>query len=175
MITYLSCDTNNQADAVFQLFRKATMESCNTNNQVDTVFQLFRKAMMEFGIPSGVRSDRGRKNVLICHFLVSYRRLGRGSHIAGSSVHNQRMERHWRDFYQCVCCSFHEVFYFLEAQGVLDPDNECDQFVLHCVFLPVVDHLLQAYTGAWNGKQIKECVQNDQIDKVYIATLIIAI
>ena len=135
--------------------RMVTFLSCNTNNRAETVFQLFRKATMEFGVPSRVRSDKGGENISICHFMVSYRGVGRGSHIAGSSVHNQRIERLWRDVYRCVCCSFHEVFYFLEAQGVLDPDNEYDLFVLHCVFLPVVNHLLQAYARAWNQHPVR--------------------
>lgn len=74
-----------------------TFLSSNTNNQSKTVFQLFRHATMEFGIPSRVRSDKGGENILVCHFMVAYRGPGRASHIAGSSVHNQHIERLWRD------------------------------------------------------------------------------
>ena len=104
--------------------RMITYLSCSTNNRSSTVMQLFRESVMEFGIPSRVRSDKGGENVLVCHFMVSYRGPGRGSHIAGSSIHNQRIERLWRDVYRCVCCTFHEVFYYLEAQGLLDPDDD---------------------------------------------------
>ena len=38
---------------------------------------------------------------------------------------------------------------------MLDPDNEYDLFVLHCVFLPVVNHLLQAYARAWNQHPVR--------------------
>ena len=38
---------------------------------------------------------------------------------------------------------------------MLDPDNEYDLFVLHCVFLPVVNHLLQAFARAWNQHLIR--------------------
>lgn len=79
-------------------------------------------------------ADKGGENILVCHFMVAYRGPGCASHIAGSSVHNQHIEKLWRDVYRCVCCSFHEVFYFLEAQGVLDSANDYDLFVLHCVF-----------------------------------------
>lgn len=135
--------------------RMITFLSCHTNNRATTVFQLFSKAIMEFGIPSRVRSDKGGENVMVCHFMVSHRGPGRGSHIAGSSVHNQRIERLWRDVYRCVCCTFHEVFYFLEARGVLDPADDCDLFVLHCVFLPVIDHHLQQFVRAWNKHPIR--------------------
>ena len=124
--------------------------ACASDNMAETVLKLFRNATSEFGVPSRVRSDKGGENILVCHFTVSYRGPGRSSHIAGSSVHNQRIERMWRDVYRCVACSFHEVFYFLEAQELLDPDDEYDLFVLHSVFLCIIDHHLQMFRKAWN-------------------------
>ena len=97
-----------------------------------------------------VRSDCGGENTKVCHFMVSYRGPGRGSHIAGSSVRNQRIERLWRDVYRCVCSTFHEVFYFLEARHLLDPDDENHIFVLHCVFLSIIENQLQCFSDAWN-------------------------
>ena len=67
------------------------------NNKAETTVKCFQKATKEFGVPSRVRSDKGGENQLVCYFMVSHRGPGRGSHIAGSSVHNQRIERLWRD------------------------------------------------------------------------------
>ena len=67
--------------------------TCSTNNKASTVYELFRKATEEFGVPSRVRSDKDGENITVCRFMVAFRGTGRGSHIAGSSVHNQRIER----------------------------------------------------------------------------------
>ena len=119
--------------------------NCNTNNRADTVMREFRKATEEFGVPSRVRSDRGGENVEVCYFMVTYRDPDRASYIAGSSVHNQRIERLWRDVYRCVCSTYHEVFYEMERQEILDPDCETDLFVLHCIFLPRIRKQLRSW------------------------------
>ena len=129
--------------------------SCSTNNRALTVYRLFQTATDEYGVPSRVRSDKGGENVLVCQFMVFYRGLGRGSHIAGSSVHNQRIERLWRDVYRCVCCIYHELFHSMEANGILQPDNDLDLFVLHCVFLPRINKSLSEFTRAWNMHPVR--------------------
>ena len=65
----------------------------STNNQSETVFSLFPEAIEMFNVPSRVRSDKGGENVCVCEFMIAYRGLARASHIAGASVHNQRIER----------------------------------------------------------------------------------
>ena len=105
-----------------------------TNNSLDTVYRWFTNAVEEYGVPSRVRSDNSGENILVCRFMVTYRGTGRGSHLARSSVHNQRIERLWCDVYRCVCSTYHEMFYSMEAIGVLNVDSDMDIFVLHCVF-----------------------------------------
>ena len=93
-----------------------------------TVFKLFEEAVSIFNVPSRVCSDKGGENILVCRYMVMYRGVGRGS-IAGSSVHNQRIERLWGDVYRCVCTTYHTLFYSMEAMGILDPSSESDLFV----------------------------------------------
>ena len=95
---------------------RLTYQSCATNNRASTVFGLFLDAVKQFGVPSRVRSDEVGENTHICHFMVSYHGPGRGSHIAGSSTTNQRIQRLWWDVCRCVCSTFHELFHYLEAQ-----------------------------------------------------------
>ena len=109
---------------------------CTTNNRVQSVFTYFWKATREFGVPSHVRSDKGGENTMVCHFMISQRGTGRSSHIAGPSTHNQRIERLWRDVYRCVSSTYHELFYYMEEQQMLDPESDIDLFVLHSVYLP---------------------------------------
>lgn len=118
--------------------------ACSTNNKSLTVYKLFKEATERFGV-SRVRSDKGGENVVVCHFMISNRGTGRKSHIAGSSVHNQRIERLWRDVYRCVCSTYHELFYLMEARGILDPDCAIDIFVLHCLYLPRINKSLSEF------------------------------
>ena len=52
--------------------------------------------------------------------------------------------------YRCVCSTYHELFSSMEATGVLDPDNEVDLYVLHCVLMPRINKSLGEFTRAWN-------------------------
>ena len=123
---------------------------CATNNRSLTVYRLFKQATEQYGIPSRVRSDKGGENILVCQYMITVRGTDRGSHIAGSSVHNQRIEHLWRDVYRCVCSTYHELFYSMEANGFLDPVSELDLFVLHCVYLPRINKALTEFSRAWN-------------------------
>ena len=92
---------------------------------------------------------------MVCHFMVSQRGVGQGSHIAGPSTHNQCIERLWRDVYHCVASIYHELFYYMEEEQLLDPENELDLFVLHCIFLPKINHALECFSSAWNQHSLR--------------------
>ena len=67
--------------------------NCSDNNRSLTVYKAFLKAVELYGLPSRVRSDQGRENILVAQHMLEHRGLDRGSIIVGSFVHNQRVER----------------------------------------------------------------------------------
>ena len=75
---------------------------CSTNNRASTVYELFLRAIQQYHLPSRVRSDQGRENIRVAQHMIEHRGAERHSIITGSSVHNQRIERLWRDVHQSV-------------------------------------------------------------------------
>ena len=74
--------------------------------------------------------------------------------IVGSSTHNERMERLWRDVYRCVLKPFVDKFHDLERSGLLDPLNEVDMYCLHFIFLPRIEQCIHLFQEAWNNHQL---------------------
>ena len=73
-----------------------------------------------------------------------------GSHITGSSVHNQRIERLCRDVF-CGCLSmFYDLFYELENIGILHLESEVEVFALHYIFRPRINRAMELFAEGWN-------------------------
>lgn len=96
---------------------------------------------------SRVRADHGGENVVVPEYMLQHPNYGpgRGSFIAGRSVHNQRIERLWRDLFSTCLAPFYHVFSSLEGNGALFPDDEIDIFCLHFVFFYHVSMLNWKY------------------------------
>lgn len=130
--------------------RRIVYLQASDNNRADTVLSLFRHAVNECGWPSRVRSDRGGENVDVARMMLGVRGTGRRCYLVGSSVHNQRIERLWKDVFRCVGHYFYSLFYEMESLGILDPIRDPDLYALHYVFIPRINgHLLQ-FMAAWN-------------------------
>ena len=128
---------------------------CSTDNQAATVFNAFKKATDLYGIPSRVRSDQGGENILVARFMLERRGENGGSMITGSSVHNQRIERLWRDMHRCVTQIYYCLFFHLENEGILDPLNEREIYALHYIFKPRIQQSLDRFCTGWNNHGIR--------------------
>ncbi|KAM9765204.1 uncharacterized protein ACNS7B_023350 [Menidia menidia] len=116
--------------------RLITYLNCSTDSRASTVLFHFLKATGLYGLPSRVRSDHGGENVQVALVMNLLQGIERRSHLTGESIHNQRIERLWRDVFLHVLEPFYSTFYNLEDSALLDPSNDVHKLSLHIVFLP---------------------------------------
>ena len=133
--------------------RLITFIRCANNNLASTMLEAFLQGVSVYGIPQAVRSDHGGENVDVWRHMLSIHQVP-SCVVTGNSVHNERIERMWRDVTRNISSSFIATFYELEAEQVLNTDNEVDMFCLHVVFLPRINKSLAEFQGSWNNHSL---------------------
>ncbi|PKC59663.1 hypothetical protein RhiirA1_324945, partial [Rhizophagus irregularis] len=81
--------------------------------------------------------------------------INRGSYIGGSSVHNQRIERLWKDVHRVIVMLFSSIFYFLEDNYGLNIENSIHMFALHYIFIPRINFALETFIQSWNYHSLR--------------------
>jgi len=136
--------------------RMVVYMNCSNNNKASTVYTHFLKAVERYGLPSCVRSDqRKKKTKKIAEYMLQHRGLERGSMLTGSFVHNQCIERLWKDMHQSVTKLFYRIFCYMEEIRLLDPSNDIHIYSLHYVYLPRVNRALTMFANGWNKHGIR--------------------
>ena len=129
--------------------RMITFLHCSDNNRAETVFNCFVTAVEQYGLPHHVRTDHGGENFDVWRCMIAFHDDD-SSVITGSSVHNERVERLWRDVNRCVCHQFSTTFRSLETENMLDPLNDVDMYCLHKIFIPRINRCLSEFKESWN-------------------------
>lgn len=142
----------------------------HNNNRAGTVLRLFHKARMVHGTPRRVRGDHGTENISVARWVDDH--CGAGSYIWGRyvfclvdsldsllfmsrrSVHNTRAERLWGDFIHGIISKWKPFFEDLELNHGLDPNMHAHIWLLHWLFLDVINEDVQEWREAWNHHQI---------------------
>ena len=127
---------------------------CNTNNRATTVLQDFLRGCELFGLPSRVRADYGGENVDVASYMLEVRGTGRGTFLTGASVHNQRIERLWRDVGRLTIKRYRMLFTAMENQGLLNQDNRLHRMAPHFVYRPRIQRSLDEFALTWNYHKI---------------------
>ncbi|XP_041832737.1 uncharacterized protein LOC121634267 [Melanotaenia boesemani] len=135
--------------------RKILYLDAANNNRAKTAFTYFLRSVQLHGLPSRVRADQGVENVDIAQFMFATRGTGRASFISGKSVHNQRVERLWRDVWVAVTSKYHDILHSLEEDGLLDISDTVHLFGVHYIFVPRLHADLEIFTAGWNNHPLR--------------------
>ena len=131
--------------------RCITYLKSSDNNRACTVQGIFCEGVSRFGLPDHIRSDHGGENIDVWRSMIASHDFDYTCVITGSSVHNERIERMWRDVHRCVTSIFTDVFRKMEQDQVLDPLNEVDLYCLHYIYLPRINRSISEFQESWNN------------------------
>ena len=128
---------------------------CSTNNEALTVLTLFEDAIQKFNVPARIRCDHGTENIQVAKWMLTRYGSSVKPVITGISVHNQRIERLWRDVGDSFVSYYKRLFYFKEEQLLLDPLDEIHLYALQFIYLPRINRSINEFILEWNNHPVR--------------------
>ena len=101
-----------------------------------------------------MRCDHGTENVDVSRWMLNRYGIAATPVITGLSVHNQRIERLWKDVNNYIVQYFKNLFYYYESYNLLDPVDEINVLALHLVYKPRIKRALASFTQQWNNHSL---------------------
>lgn len=136
VVIYLRCADNNRASTVFNIFTHAVEHTWGT-------------------VPYRIRTDGGGENIRISEYMEQQRPNVHRPCIAGRSVHNQRIERLWRDVTDKVTSFYADLFALLEVSFNVDFNHPMVIFLVHYLYLARINEHLQQFQSGWNHHKLR--------------------
>jgi hypothetical protein len=115
---------------------------------------MFIDAILKYGIPFRVRGDRGGENRDVSILMILLRGLNRASFMWGSSVFNTRIERMWVEVGKRFVRNWRAFFIRLERHHLLERKNTHHRWLLHYLFLDLINEDCQKFCEEWNAHPI---------------------
>ena len=128
---------------------------CCNDNTSETVRNLFQEKVECFYWPPWVRSNQGMENIGVSQLMLVKFAPENVPQLTGLSVHNQRIERLWRDVVTYIFQHYRDLFEFMESISILDPLNECHLFVVYLIYQPRLDKALKDFISFWNNHKLR--------------------
>ena len=119
---------------------------------------MFIEAILEHGVPSRVRGDRGGENRDVSILMILLRGLNRASFMWGSSVFNTRIERLWVEVGRRFVRQWRAFFIRLGRCHLLERNNPEHRWLLHHLFLDLINEDCQKFCDEWNAHPLSGAV-----------------
>lgn len=140
---------------IYGYSRLITHMIVTSDNTAISALRVFITGLRNFGVPSRIRVDGGSEFNFVRGLMNLLNGDNRGSALTGSSVHNQRIERLWRDVYAKVLDKYYKLLYHMEDHNILCLQNDIHLYCLHYVFIPRLQRDLTDWTRAHNNHPLR--------------------
>lgn len=115
---------------------------------------MFIDAILEHGVPYRVCGDRGGENRDVSILMILLCGLKHVSFMWGPSVFNTWIEHLWVEVRRWFVCCWHAFFIWLEKCHHLERRNPHHHWLLHYLFLDMINEDCQSFCEEWNAHPI---------------------